>query len=420
MSRKSFFVKIDWTLITIYLLLVITGVVNIYAAVYNPEANAVFATDTRYFKQLIWIFAALIIAVFVLVIDPAFFARNSYIIYGVFILLLCAVLVIGTATKGAKSWFGVGEFGIQPSEFAKMATALALARFISRTDFIRNTKNMLITLFIIVFPLLLVLLQNDTGSALVYIAFVLPLYREGLSRYVLIMGFALIGLFICALLVNIWLLLTVFLFITLLIWGIGKRIRRLNFKFKYLLWIFLGVACITGLTKVAYEYVLQPHQKDRIEVLLGQKVDNKGVGYNVNQSKIAIGSGGFWGKGFLNGTQTKYNFVPEQDTDFIFCTIGEEWGFVGAFIVVGLYMLLIIRIINKAERQRSGFARIYGYCVSSILFFHILINIGMTIGLLPVIGIPLPFISYGGSSLWAFTLLVFIFIRQDAQRTELV
>ncbi|MDR0790247.1 MAG: rod shape-determining protein RodA [Bacteroidales bacterium] len=420
MSRKPLLASVDWTLIAIYLALVIIGFVNIYAAVYNPETNVVFTTDTRYFKQLIWILAALVFAVFILALEPKFFSQSSYWIYGIFIALLVAVLLIGSVTKGAKSWFGIGDFGIQPSEFAKAATALALARFLSRIDFTKDLKNALLSVSIVILPLLLVLLQNDTGSALVFLAFTLVLYREGMSRYVLILGVAIIALAVAAMVVNVWLLIAVFAFVTLLIWWIGKSRRWRNFKFRHCLWGFCIVAAFVSLTNIAVEHVLQEHQRDRIEVLLGKKSDIKGVGYNVNQSKIAIGSGGFFGKGFLNGTQTKYRFVPEQDTDFIFCTIGEEWGFVGAFVVIGLYMWLIIRIVRKAELQRSKFARLYGYGVSSILFCHILINIGMTIGLLPVIGIPLPFISYGGSSLWAFTLLLFVFIRQDAQRTELV
>jgi rod shape determining protein RodA len=417
---KSIFRTIDWTLILIWFVLVIIGFISIYAAVYNPEATVTFDTSARYFKQLIWISAAIIMAIFILAIEPRFFTQSSYIIYGVFICMLIAVLVVGTATKGAKSWFGIGDFGIQPSEFAKAATALALARFVSRIDFTKDTKNLFLTISIIALPLFLVLLQNDTGSALVFFAFVLPLYREGLSRYVLVFGICFSALFILTLVINFWLLIFLLMFISFVVYHILKKKNHHNIKKKTFITGFFIAVIFVCLTHLSFEHVLEKHQRDRIEVLLGKKVDTKGVGYNVNQSKIAIGSGGFVGKGFLNGTQTKYNFVPEQDTDFIFCTIGEEWGFLGCFIVIGLYILLMIRLVSKAERQRSKFARIYGYSVASIIFSHILINIGMTIGILPVIGIPLPFISYGGSSLWAFTFLLFVFIREDVERTELV
>jgi rod shape determining protein RodA len=334
--------------------------------------------------------------------------------------MLISVLVIGSETKGAKSWFGIGDFGIQPSEFAKGATALALAKTLSSVtaDF-KKWETRILALAVIAIPMLLVLLQNDTGSALVFCSFVFVLFREGMSSYVLILGAACILLFILALLVNQYLLIGIYFAIILLAYlFIRKRTRKAN------IWIFLivfiGSSLFTLAVDFVFENVLEQHQKDRIEVLLGKKEDFKGVGYNVNQSKIAIGSGGVLGKGFLNGTQTKFNFVPEQDTDFIFCTVGEEWGFVGSSLTVILFILLCIKLIKMAERQRSKFARIYGYSVASIIFFHFFVNIGMTIGLLPVIGIPLPFMSYGGSSLWAFTFLLFIFIKQDAQRQELI
>ncbi len=418
--NKNILHNLDWTVIIIYLLLVFFGWLNIYAAVYDGEHSSIFDFSCRYGKQIVWIGASLLIALFVLILDPKFFSQTAYLIYGIFIAMLVAVLFIGAETKGAKSWFGVGDFGIQPSEFAKGATALALAKVLSSIDAdFKQWRTKITAVMIIAVPMLLVLLQNDTGSALVFLSFVLVLFREGLSSYVLIFGAICIVLFVSALLVNQYILIGILFVVCLLAWWI---VRRKAHRTK--IWLFLGAFLLSSLVVLAVDVVfekgLEQHQKDRIEVLLGKKEDLRGVGYNVNQSKIAIGSGGFLGKGFLNGTQTKYNFVPEQDTDFIFCTIGEEWGFVGSVFTLGLFVMLCVRLVKMAERQRSRFSRIYGYGVAGIIFFHFLVNIGMTIGLLPVIGIPLPFISYGGSSLWAFTLLLFIFIRQDASRLELV
>ena len=410
--------NIDWATILTYLALVLIGWISIYSAVYDEAHKSIFDLDARYGKQLVWIGISLLIALFILVIDPKFFSQTSYLWYGVFIVMLLAVLAVGSETKGAKSWFGVGDFGIQPSEFAKATTALALAKILSGIDVdMKNLKTKFAAITIVAIPMLLVLLQNDTGSALVFLVFVLVLFREGLSLSVLIFGAAMAILFVLSLVLNPYLLISILFVITIVIWWLNRK-RKLS------IWLCLGLFVFAAGVVLSVEYVydnaLESHQKDRIEVLLVQKSDPKGVEYNVNQSKIAIGSGGLFGKGFLKGTQTKYNFVPEQDTDFIFCTIGEEWGFVGSVFVIGLYLSLMIRLVKMAERQRSKFSRVYGYCVTSILFAYFTVNIGMTIGLLPVIGIPLPFISYGGSSLMAFTLLLFIFIRQDASRMDLV
>ncbi|MPM00914.1 Peptidoglycan glycosyltransferase MrdB [bioreactor metagenome] len=410
--------NIDWATILTYLALVLIGWISIYSAVYDEAHKSIFDLDARYGKQLVWIGVSLLIALFILVIDPKFFSQTSYLWYGVFIVMLLAVLAVGSETKGAKSWFGVGDFGIQPSEFAKATTALALAKILSGIDVdMKNLKTKFAAITIVAIPMLLVLLQNDTGSALVFLVFVLVLFREGLSLSVLIFGAAMAILFVLSLVINPYVLISILFIIAIVIWWLNRK-RKLS------IWLCLGLFVFAAGVVLSVEYVydnaLESHQKDRIEVLLGQKSDPKGVEYNVNQSKIAIGSGGLFGKGFLKGTQTKYNFVPEQDTDFIFCTIGEEWGFVGSVFVIGLYLSLMIRLVKMAERQRSKFSRVYGYCVTSILFAHFTVNIGMTIGLLPVIGIPLPFISYGGSSLMAFTLLLFIFIRQDASRMDLV
>ena len=418
--NRNLIQNLDWVVIAIYLVLVFFGWINIYAAVYDGEHSSILDFSCRYGKQIIWIGAALLIALFVIILDPKFFTQTSYVIYAIFLAMLVAVLVIGSETKGAKSWFGVGDFGIQPSEFAKAATALALAKLLSSIDAdFKKLSTKLSAAAIVLIPMMLVLLQNDTGSALVFMSFVFVLFREGLSSYVLIFGALCILLFVLALLIDKYILIGILFAVCMLLWYI---IKKKSHKTK--IWLFLGCFLLASAfvfaVDIVFEKGLEQHQKDRIEVLLGKKEDLKGVGYNVNQSKIAIGSGGFLGKGFLNGTQTKYNFVPEQDTDFIFCTIGEEWGFLGSSLTILLYLILCIRLVKMAERQRSKFARIYGYSVASIIFFHFFVNIGMTIGLLPVIGIPLPFLSYGGSSLWAFTLLLFIFIRQDASRLELI
>ncbi|MBP3253659.1 MAG: rod shape-determining protein RodA [Bacteroidales bacterium] len=418
--NKNIFDNIEWKVVIAWLFLIFVGWINIYAAVYDGQHANILDFSCRYGKQLVWIVAAMTIALFVMVMDPKFFSQTAYLIYIICIAMLFVVLGVATATKGAKSWLGIGEFGIQPSEFAKMATALALAKVLSAINVdMKQWQTKLTAIGIVVLPMLLVLLQNDTGSALVFFSFVFVLFREGLSSFVLIFGAAAIVLFVLALLINPYILVAVLAGGILIAYLIVKK-RNRHTKFVYFAGMLLFCAAVVFGVQFGYNEVLESHQKDRIEVLLGKKQDFKGVGYNVNQSKIAIGSGGFAGKGFLQGTQTKFNFVPEQDTDFIFCTVGEEWGFVGSIIVVFVFVWLCVKIIKMAERQRSNFARIYGYGVASVLFFHFMVNIGMTIGLLPVIGIPLPFISYGGSSLWAFTLMLFIFIREDASRGDLV
>ncbi len=417
---KSILNNIEWKVVIAWLFLVLVGWLNIYAAVYDSEHSSIFDFSCRYGKQMIWIAASVVIALFVLIIDPKFFSQSSYLIYIICMGLLVVVLGVATATKGAKSWLGIGDFGIQPSEFAKFATALILAKVLSAINVdMKQWPTRLSAIGVVLLPMLLVLLQNDTGSALVFLSFVFVMFREGLSYMVLISGASVIILFVLALLINPYILIAILAVLILIAYFIIHK-RNRHTKFIYFLGVFIFCAVIVSGVQVAFNEVLGSHQKDRIEVLLGQKKDDKGVGYNVNQSKIAIGSGGLTGKGFLQGTQTKFNFVPEQDTDFIFCTIGEEWGFIGSSIIVIVFIWLCVKIIKMAERQRSNFARIYGYGVASVIFFHVMVNIGMTIGLLPVIGIPLPFISYGGSSLWTFTLMLFVFIRQDASRGDLV
>ena len=417
-ERQGILQNIDWITVLLYLALAIVGWVNIYAAVYNEEFSSIFDFSQRYGKQLIWIFAALLLALVILVIDAAFFNTFAYLIYGISIFSLIAVLGLGTEIAGSRSWFQFGGFAIQPAEFAKFATALALAKYLSTFNVsLKKTRVKIIASIIIFLPALLVLLQNDTGSALVYGIFILVLFREGLTGNILIIGTLVVILFVITLLIDKLYVLGILVAVAAALFYFMKRNRRNVIVLLGMLIISAGFVFTVDYT---FENILEPHHKKRINVLLGKELDLRGAGYNVHQSKIAIGSGGITGKGFLNGTQTKYDFVPEQDTDFIFCTIGEEWGYIGSIILIILFMALLFRLIKLAERQRSDFSRIYGYGVASIIFFHFTVNIGMTIGLVPVIGIPLPFISYGGSSLWAFTILLFIFIKQDANRLQLL
>ena len=402
-----------------YLVLVIVGWMNIYAAVYNDEHYIITDISQKYGKQMIWIVTSFLLAFIILIIDENFYTAFAYFIFGIFLLANIAVPFLGREVKGSRSWFRFGDFGIQPAEFMKFATNLALAKFLGNQNIkIADYKNTIITLILIGVPLLIIkVLQDETGLAIVFVAFIFTLYREGLSVNYLLLGFLAIVLFILALLIN-----NIFLFIFIgSLCAIALLFVKRNRKNLFIIATVGLIACamVKGTSSV-YEHMEQ-HQKVRIDVLLGRgTVDLKKEGYNVNQAKIAIGSGGFWGKGYLQGTQTKYDFVPEQDTDFIFCTVGEEWGFVGSAFVIILGLSLILRVVFMSERQRSPFSRIYGYGVASILFFHLTVNIGMTIGLAPVIGIPLPFFSYGGSSLWSFTILLFIFIKLDSHRLQIL
>ncbi len=415
---KGIFYRIDWVVVGLYLALVFIGWLNIYAAVYNENHSHIVDLSQKYGKQMLFIIAAIFISLGILIIDSRFFSQFAWFIYGFFLFMLVVVIFSGREVAGSKGWFAIAGFGIQPAEFAKMATALALAKYLSTLDVsIARLKSLVTASAIILIPALVVLLQHDTGSAIVFLALVIVLYRAGLTGFVPLAFIVLPVLGILALLLNKLVLVAV---ITLIAGGFyffsNRRLRTMMIISA----VFLGSVGFIFSVDYSVNNILEPHQRNRIHVLLGQDIDLKGAGYNVNQSLIAIGSGGAFGKGFLQGTQTKYNFVPEQSTDFIFCTVGEEWGFVGSSLLIVLYVGLFIRLILMAERQRSRFSRYYGYGVASILFFHFTINIGMTLGLMPVIGIPLPFVSYGGSSLWAFTVLLFIFIRQDSYRFDLV
>ena len=431
-NRHNIFQLLDWTTILLYLLLVFIGWLNIYAAVYNEEHQSILDITQRYGKQLMWIGAACVLAIGILLIDFRFYSSFGYALYINMMLLLIAVALFGTEVKGARSWFTFGGMAIQPSEFAKFATGLALAKYLSSMNVkVKDLRTKLISGVIIILPALLILLQPDTGSTLVYAAFIIVLYREGLSGKYFTVAMSVAVLFVFTLLVrnlewNLpfdftlsggWILVFILAIAAVIITIVFRKIK---YVWQVVLVLFVLSSGVIMSVDYVFDNILKPHQTKRIDVLLGLEEDLKGAGYNVNQSMIAIGSGGGFGKGYLQGTQTKFDFVPEQSTDFIFCTIGEEWGFMGSSILISLFIALFVRLIMLAERQRSSFSRIYGYGVVSILFFHFAVNIGMTIGLAPVIGIPLPFISYGGSSLWSFTILLFIFIKLDSDRLNIL
>ncbi len=470
--RNNILANLDWISILIWGVMLAFGWMNIYSANIMEADTGIMDLSQRFGKQLIWIGASVIIAIILLVLDAKFYIHFAYILYALLIAVLLGVLIFGREINGAKSWFVIGGFQLQPSEFAKPITALALATLLTSHNFsLHRFGHLMKAGAIIMVPPLLIMLQPDLGSVLVYFAFIFVLYREGFSSSAMLMLAALVFLFLATLILDKAVVLLITVVVALVIYVIvGKSFRNgiltlgatglvfgLLFGLNQVIggglslftlglfslipvsaflalrgWraraypalrILAGVV-VAVLFTIMVDYgmhnVLKPHQQHRIYVTLGLEDDPQGVGYNVNQSKIAIGSGGFSGKGYLNGTQTKLHFVPEQSTDFIFCTVGEEWGFLGTTFVILLYVGFLLRLVVLAERQRSAFSRIFGYGLISILFIHFMINIGMTIGLLPVIGIPLPFFSYGGSSLWAFTMFFIIFLRLDANRLELL
>jgi len=409
--------KIDWTTVMMFLGLIALGWLNIFAAVYNGEANqSIFDLSLNPGRQLMFIAAAIIIAFAITIVDMRFYETFAYVFYGIILLILLIVPVIGKEVGGNKAWIGIGSFGVQPSEFAKFITALAVGKYIGSVGFrMDSLRNQAILFAIIGIPMGLILLQKDTGTALVFTSFVLVFYREGMSPFLLIVGICAATIFILTLLVPNPLYLHTGIGVILVVLILAEKRK----KFKKIALMVIGAVMISGvITSVDYvvKDVLKPHQQNRIKALINPDADPLGFGWNVTQSKIAIGSGGFLGKGFLKGTQTKFDFVPEQSTDFIFCTIGEEHGWIGSVTVIIIYVAFLLRVAFLAERQKNRFARAYGYSVACIFFFHFAVNIGMTIGLFPVIGIPLPFFSYGGSSLWGFTILLFILLKLDAQR----
>ncbi len=404
--------KFDWITIFIYIALVAIGWVNIYSASYSNTSTGIFDFSQIYTKQLVWISLSLVLIPFILAVEAKFYERFSSIIYIISLISLIGLFVFGKNVNGATSWYFLGGFSIQPSEFAKAATALALAKYVSdiQTD-LKSFQDQIKALIIIFLPALLIIPQPDPGSALVYVALIFPLYREGLHFIYLLLGFIIAALFVATLAFG-----TVWVGLIILLIAGFLYFKNKNNKPSILKYGIIAAACIGFSISVnfIFENVLEQRHRDRFNIVLGKEVDTKSIGYNTNQSEIAIGSGGWTGKGWLQGTQTKGKFVPEQDTDYIFSTVGEEWGFLGSMGVIILFLFLIIRLLILAERQKSQFSRVYGYSVSAILFFHFFINIGMVSGLLPTIGIPLPFFSYGGSGLWGFTILLFIFIRLDA------
>ncbi len=474
-DMSSYRKGVDWLTILLYAFLVIFGWCNLYAANYNPEIGLNFSTEAQYFKQLIWVGISLGCIGVVMLSDSKMFVEFAWLIYGLSLLLLVLVLAVGHEVYGAKSWIKIGPVLFQPAEFTKIGSALVVARVMSRYGFSFTFRNYLKLFAVILAPMALIILQNDTGSALVYVVFILAMFREGLSPHFLLIGTMCAVVAIASLLLDTVPVLSVIIacsFIALQVltyrqglpfealkalgagavvatgaWAfmhfyrghdilvdyylllgmgvasVGLLISYVVHRFRGLWWFltYVWVALATSFgTGYVFDNVLGDHQRTRINVLFGIEDDPLGAGYNVNQSLIAIGSGGVLGKGFLNGTQTKLDFVPKQTTDFIFCTVGEEWGFLGCTVLVAAYLFLFLRIIYLAEKQHSVFSRVYGYCVAGIFFFHFAINICMAIGLMPVIGIPLPFFSYGGSSFWGFSMLLFIFVKLDTDRNFLV
>ncbi len=417
-KQENFWRNMDWLTVVLYLSLVVYGWLSLYSASGSSESTSIFDFSERYGKQLLWIGLALLLAFMILVIDAKFFSSFAYIFYFLIIFSLIGLLFFGETVAGSRSWFQIGNFALQPSEFAKFATALALAKYLGKlqTD-MRLFKTKAVAITIISFPALLILMQNDTGSALVYFSFILVLYREGLSGWIIVIGLLLAALFIITIKFGEFYVAIALVALAVLLFALFRSLRH-----QWKIWLSsLFVSLIfVSMVDYTFKHVLESHQRIRIAVMLGMKEDPHGAGYNVNQSEIAIGSGGFIGKGYRKGMLTRNHFVPEQSTDFIFCTVGEERGFLGSMVLILLFLALLIRIIQLSERQRSAFSRIYGYGVASILFFHFAVNLAMTIGLFPVVGIPLPFFSYGGSSLWAFTILLFIFIKQDANRLNVL
>lgn len=413
-TERTIFQYIDKPLLLLYVALTLIGWIAIYAAVYNEEHQSIFDLSQNYGKQLVFIGSSYLILTIILALDFRIYEGVAPFVYLTTLVLGIAVIFFAREVNGARAWFEIGSFRFQPAEFMKMATALMVAYYFSNTDVtLQKNKAKLVLAGIILLPIGIIMLQHDTGSALVYFSFIFVAYREGLSFIYLLAAALAIFLVVMTLLFNEWAMAIAVLAAGTLYVALARKFRPALLRG---LMVVVPAIILIFSVNYAFEEVLEEHQRQRINVLLGKVEDFKGAGYNVHQSLIAIGSGGFFGKGFLQGTQTKFDFVPEQSTDFIFCTIGEEYGFFGALLLIVLYSAMLVRILDIAERQTTRFARVYGYGVASILFFHVFINIGMTIGLLPVIGIPLPFISYGGSSLWSFTILLGILIRLDSGR----
>jgi rod shape determining protein RodA len=399
--------------------MVLMGWLNIFAAVYDPEnIKSIFDLSTNSGKQLLWIGTTILIIIGISAINYRFFESFSYLIYAFVLLLLVFVLLFGREVAGSKSWFEIGSFRLQPAEFAKYATALAIAKMFNTYGVkIDQWRTLILLALILTLPMALIVLQGDTGSAMVFGVFILVFFREGLNPIPILLGGYAIVMFVLSLLVQeLYIYIGIAVIMALAILLVKKNLK--NIVIVVALAIF-GLVVVKGVNFIVYK-VMKPHQQMRIKAFVNPDADPLGFGWNVTQSKIAIGSGGMWGKGFLKGTQTKFDFVPEQSTDFIFCTVGEEHGWVGSFVLVGLFISLLLRLLFLAERQKSDYVRVYGYSVVGIIFFHFFINVGMTIGLVPVVGLPLPFFSYGGSSLWSFTILLFTFLKLDSERSNML
>jgi rod shape determining protein RodA len=408
--------NMDWITILLYAVLVMLGWMTIYSASLPEQTTSLLDLGQIYGKQILFIMGSVPLIIVVLSIDAKIYDKYAFIFYGFALLLLAGLFVFGSSHKGQTNWYSFGGFSLQPSEFAKIATSLVLAKFLSDVQInLKNTNHQLIAFGIIFVPVILIMLQPDAGSAMIFMALMLVLYREGLPGWYLATGAIAIALFILALLIKPGVLVGLCLIIILVHYFITRRALR-NPIISAL--AFVAIAAFVFSVDYVFENVLEAHQKDRINVLFDKDVDMQSEGYNLNQSLIAIGSGGWFGKGYLEGTQTKGGFVPEQHTDYILTTVGEEWGFVGCIVVIAVFITLLLRIVYLAERQKSKLSRAYGYCVASILFMHFFVNITMLIKLFPTVGVPLPFFSYGGSSLWAFTILLFIFIKMDANKVN--
>lgn len=412
MARNNIFKNIDGQVLLIMFLLVIIGMFNIFSSEYNQLNYKFMSMQSNFGKQVVWLGISLAVFFIIVLIDVRFFINFSYVIYFFFVGLLIITYFIGKEVSATKAWFTIWGFNLQASEFAKFATALALAKYIDNFNFRIDKRSDLFILFgIIALPVAIIILQNDFGSALVFISFILVLFRQGLPPWVLYLPVAAAVLFVSVLVIDIQL--TIFILVILALIYFLFSYKRKNALVFTLSTLAIAIVFVLSVNYV-FDHLVKPYQKTRVNVLLGKEVDLKGSGYNVHQSLIAIGSGGLTGKGFLKGTQTKLNFVPEQSTDFIFCTIAEEYGFIGSIILLGLFAWLLIRIIKLAEKQKLKFARVYGYGIASVIFFHFTLNIAMTLGIFPIIGIPLPFISYGGSALLGFITMLTIFLKLDA------
>jgi rod shape determining protein RodA len=416
MKNQSVTNNLDWISVIIYLIMVVMGWLNIYSSSLSTvEDSVVFDLSTFYGKQLMYIAFTIPLIFMILAVDGKFYEKFAVIIYAVGLLSLAGLFVFGKTVKGQANWYSFGGFGLQPAEFVKAATALALAKYLSDVQVnLKDVNRQVQALGVIFLPVLLIA-PHDPGSALIYTMFVLVLYREGLPPWYLWTGFLAVVLFMLALIFEPWAVILIAFGGVIFVYLKSRIVDRNLIASAIVLVLISGFVFSVD---YVFDNVFKQHHRDRFNILLGKEVDMKGIGYNTNQSEIAIGSGGWFGKGFLEGTQTKGGFVPEQHTDYIFTTVGEEWGFLGSIVVIALFLGLIFRIIYLSERQKTKFSRVYGYCVAAILFMHFFVNIAMVVGIFPTIGVPLPFFSYGGSGLWGFTILLFIFLKMDANKVN--